>query len=124
MRRRGFTLVEVAASMVFIGITLVAILKMVSMANLSQSYKKDSLIASNLLQRKMEEIRSIKKNNFSAVVADAVGSAYAGYPGYILYVAESTNWKGNGYLTKIDVSIKWPGTNSPRETVSAVLANY
>ena len=125
MLPQGFTLIEVMSAMVIIAVAILALMRMFAVLTHTLSYREHAIIASSLAQRKMEEVRAIKKNNFEASVNDP-GSTYAGYEDYMLYVSETPSWKGFSYLKKIDVQVKWPypGGGTSSETISTLVASY
>ena len=125
MNRRGFTLIEVITSMVIIGISLVALMQVYTLTTRTQYYRVSSVVISNLLQKKMEEVLAVKGNDFSTGVEDSIGSYYTGYPDVKLTVHETSNWKSNPFLARIDVSAEWPSPQGSNftETVSALVAD-
>lgn len=104
MRNRGFSLVEVVASLVVMSIAMVAILGLFSYTNHYNAYKKERLIASNLLRRKIEELQCY---DFTYNLNTLFG-AYSEYPTYDLFVMETTNYASNPNLKKVEVTVAWP----------------
>lgn len=122
----GFTLIEVISSIVVIALSVLALLRMFSVLAEALSYRQHAVMASNLVQRKMEEVKCIKKNDFNASVTDSSGSSYSGYPDYTLFVWEANQYLTHDYLKRIDVTVEWGHSSgkTSSETISTVVANY
>ena len=118
MRRGGFTLVEVVASLLLASVTLVAVLNLIVTNMKSGQINNQRLAAFSLLIEKLEDARA---KGFSAFVADA-----GNVGGYSYVVVETFSYLGNAYLKKVDVSVSWntPAGANQSETVSTLLADY
>ncbi len=119
--KQGFTLIEVVASLVIVGIALVAILRMFSFGSRSNISNQDRVIACNLLQRKVEEI---KCKDFSTDVTES-GISYTNFSDYTLNVSQITPYNANSYLKRVDVDVNWANPlGSQSETMSTLVADY
>lgn len=114
----GFTLVEIAASLVIIGVALVSILGMFYVGSKAGRLSEERTIACNLLERKMEEIIS---RSF-ADIAEASGETYPDFPGYALDTSVTAL---SATMKEVTVSIRWPGAagGTNRETVTTRITN-
>jgi type II secretory pathway pseudopilin PulG len=117
-REEAFTLIEVVASLIIIGVALVAILGMFYVGSKTGKMNEDRLIAYNLLQRKMEEVRAKSFTN----IAGAINQNYSGFTDYTLDTTV-TNISSN--LKKVEVSVEWLDVfgRTRVETIATKLTN-
>ena len=118
---KAFTLLEVIAALAIISVSMLAVLQMLAFGSRCSTNSQRSLIAVNLLQKKMEEI---KAKDFSADVSEN-GFAYSNYPAYLFDVTQATGYLGNPFLKRVDVKILWPtpfGADQ-EQTVSTLIAD-
>jgi prepilin-type N-terminal cleavage/methylation domain-containing protein len=101
---KGFTLIEVVASLVLISTFFVAILGVFQAGMRINQVNQERIIAYNLMQRKLEEIKTY---DFIVNVDDLAGSPFASFPGYILKVRQVVPHAGNPMLKKVVVDIEW-----------------
>lgn len=116
--RSSFTLVEIAASLVILGVALVSILGMFYVGSKASRLSEERTIAYNLLQRKMEEV-------ISKIFADIAGASDETYPDFPNYTLDTSVTDLSATMKEITVSIRWPsatgGTN--QETITTKLTN-
>lgn len=128
---RGFTLIEVVASLVIVGIALVAILGMFSIGSRSNSFNQDKVVACNLLQRKLEEV---KCKSFDAINSDdddevitVNGSTYTLNVEVAPLGIDLTDFVGdNPPLKRVRANVSWAtlfGTGMS-ETAYTLIADY
>jgi len=119
---KGFTLVEVIASLIIVSVSMLSVMRFYRLLNLNHLVRYHSVIGGNLLQRKMEEIISEKRTDFDETIVDTSGTAYIGYPDYIFEVREFP-WKANPYLKMIEVKGIWPfpGGGTTEKTIRTVV---
>ena len=122
MKKDAFTIVEVLAAIVVVGLSLVAVMSMISMGHAQNQLDKERLIAADLLVRKMEEIKSIGFAN----AANQTNFTYSGYSNFPLDVTITANYSGNANLMKVDTTVRWMNIYNISEShqVSTLLANY
>lgn len=103
MRRHGFTLVEVVASLVMATVTLVSILNLLTMNAQGSHHNKERVIAYNLLQRKAEEIKALG----FGIDASTLGSTFTLPPGFSYTITQTLDpfATGNVFLKRIDVDV-------------------
>ncbi|HLF17543.1 MAG TPA: prepilin-type N-terminal cleavage/methylation domain-containing protein [Candidatus Omnitrophota bacterium] len=121
MKRGGFTLVEVMAAMVIVGVAFVSILGMYTVGIRISRQNRQKTEAYNLLTRKLEEI---KPANFATNVNQA-GFQYSGFPQYTLGVTQTAPFLGNPNLKRIEVGVSWNNSfgNLQAETIITLKAN-
>ena len=117
-KKNGFSLIEIVATLVILGITLVAIISLFSYGTRTMSLNKQRVIAYMLLQRKFEELKSDTFNNVNA----ESGILYSTFPDYSFDVAVQPAYGGNPYLKKVDISISW--TNNFGGTSTNTIATF
>lgn len=122
MQKKGFSLIEVVASFAIVGISMVALVKMLSLANANTTLNQKRVVAANLLQRKIEEI---KCKSFGKDVTES-NFSYTGFPDYRLSVTESVNYLSLADLKRVDVAINWATAIgiSHQEAISTLIANH
>lgn len=118
MKKKGFTLIEVVASLIIVGVALVAILGMFSISSRTSKLSEERVAAYNLLQRKMEEV---KAKDFASI-ASAPNESYSGFSDYTL---NTTVTNPSTYLKEVEVKIQWAvplgGTNE--ETITTKMTD-
>jgi len=122
MKKQGFSLFEVLASFVIVGVALVGVMKMFSMASTVGVFKKDAIMVSNLMQRKIEEIKCKK---FSVDVSES-GTVYAGFPSHSFDVTQTINYLSNPFLKRVSVTVLWndPSGIVQQETIPFFVADH
>ncbi|MDD5449298.1 MAG: type II secretion system protein [Candidatus Omnitrophica bacterium] len=101
-KNRGFTLVEIAASLMILGVAFVSILGMFYIGSRAGRLSEERTIAYNLLERKMEGTIS---KSFNAI-SDSLDETYDDFPGYTL---DTTVNNVSPTLKEITVAIRWQG---------------
>ena len=98
-------MLEVVAAVAVVGVSMVACMSMFGSGVKNYKSLEERVIAANLLQRKVEEIKAKDySTNFTAN-----GAIYAGYSMYLFYISESVfDPLGEGLsLKRIDVTLRW-----------------
>lgn len=131
MKEKAFTLIEVVASLVIVGIALVAMLGMFSLGSRSNVFNQDRVIACNLLQRKLEEVKCKTFGNINSNDDDEVitvnTSAYTLNVEVDPLKVDLTDFAGaDPPLKRVTVTVSWatPSGGSKTETVSTLIADY
>lgn len=103
--RDGFSIIEVVASFSIIGIGFTALLFMFGTAGKSSALSQERVIAANLIQFKIEEI---KCKPYSTNVTET-GAAYTGFSEYLIDVTEAPHDPDSQGLAlkKVVVTIRW-----------------
>lgn len=119
----GFTIVEIAASLLIIGIVVVPILRLTQLINTAQHLSERDFAAAQLIQAKMEEITS---KPFAVDLSES-GAVYPEFSGYAFDVVEENPYaktSGAGLaLKKVTVTVSWNTVlGSRNETVSTLIA--
>jgi len=103
----AFTLVEVVASVLLVGLAIVASLRLFIMLMQLQGNNQSKFIAANLLQAKMEEI---KARGFGVDVSES-GTSYNDYEDYRFDVIEENPYSETSaeglQLKKVIVTLDW-----------------
>jgi hypothetical protein len=94
---------EVILSIVVLETIAVALLGMMTFGTRTGLIHEEMLTAINLLQWKVEEIKS---RPYTTNVTE-LGSFYPGYNTYTFNVSQTTNYAGNPYLKKVDIFLTW-----------------
>ena len=110
-------MIEVVASLVIVGVSLVAILAIFSLGTKGRTFKERQLIACDLLQRKVEEVKCKK---FATNVSEA-NSSYTGFPEYAFDVTEQFNHASNPYLKKVTIIIGWENPFGVRQQETIII---
>lgn len=123
LRQKGFSLVEVIATLMLLGVSLVAVSSLFSMGNQMAAVDQGTHVVCGLLQRKMEEARS---RPFDDDVSET-GVYYTGYAGYNIDVTQDVDYLGytdDGKLKRITVTVGWTENNQWRsETIYSCISN-
>lgn len=114
--RRGFTLIEVMATLLLVGIVLPAIMEGISLANSAGAYAKTSLQATALAQMKLNEIAATTIANAQPTTGVYSGGFASVDPQYGSYKwsAEMTerndmeNELGITGIIELTVRVSWP----------------
>lgn len=104
-KQNGFSLIEVVASMVIVGVTVVAVMNMFSAVVKSSEENKNRLIAYTLLHQKAEEI---KAKDFNAITADT--GSFPGFTGfnYLVNVTYPFDPNSDGVsMKKVVIQVGW-----------------
>ena len=101
--RRSFTFIEMLAAIALLEVVTVSGLTMFSFSNRTTAIIKESLIVTDLLQAKVEEIES---QDFTKNVT-AAGVHYSPYDNYLIDVTQVVPYLTNPYLKKITVKCSW-----------------
>ena len=105
MRKNGFSLIEAIASIVVVGVTIVAILNMFRTVTKSSTENRQRLIAYNLLHQKAEET---KAKDFNAITTDT--GSFAGFPGFTYLVNVTYPYDPNSEgvsMKRVAVQVGW-----------------
>ena len=102
-KKSGFSLVEVVCSFIVVGVSLVAILGTFFLGTKGNTFKERQMVACDLLQRKVEEIKCKK---FATPVAET-NTNYTDFPDYHFDVTELVGYDSNPYLKKVTVIVGW-----------------
>jgi len=123
MKKNGFSLVEVVASFVIVGLAIIGVMQMFAMDAFTSVLREDSLAVVNLMRQKVEEL---KFKPFKEDVTDVSGTSSTGFEDYVFTVEQINEWEGNPFLKKIEVTATWnsfKGTQR-QEEVSFLKADY
>ena len=120
-RRRGFSLVEILATVVILGAMAVSTLQMYSFGTRTNGIVEEELMADNLLQYKVEEAKCkpFAKN------LTAVAQVVAPYTKYSFDITQNIPYLGNLYLKKVTVTCKYTSLlgMSKMKTIVFLVAN-
>jgi len=111
--RRGFTLVEVLTTMVFLGVTLPACMRAITQALTAASFCKNTTQATVLAEEKINEIISQGVYDETSESGD-----FQDYPGFPIYRWQYQAYLANSdmmYLYQIDLIVEWEERGVPRE---------
>jgi prepilin-type N-terminal cleavage/methylation domain-containing protein len=103
MKNRGFSLMEVLASMAIVGIALVAIMLAFSLGGREVVTRREELIALNVMRGKMEEIKCKK---FSDVI-DQSAVPCTELPSCLYQVVTVPAGPPLVTLKKVELSLQW-----------------
>ena len=114
---QGFSLAEVLGAVVLLGLGLTAGMTMFQNISRSSVYNQERLVAENLLQMKIEEIKALGYNE------TYLNTPYADFPDYAFIISESSyDPELEGLALKmIDVTVSW-NSGASAETVTFLLA--
>ena len=98
--RRGFSLLEILIALVLFTVGFVAILGIFSRAILSSSDAEKTVVATNLAQKKMEEMRNL-------AYADIASEAKAAVSGFTSFQREVTITEPQTDLKQVVVTAYW-----------------
>jgi len=101
--KKGFTLIEIVATLVILGITLVSIVSLFSYGTRAMTLNKQNTIATMLLQKKYEELKSTKFDN----IINVSGATYSTFPDYSIDINVQSSYGGNPFLKKVEIRITW-----------------
>ena len=103
INRRAFSLMEVILSIVILETIAVAMLGMVTFGTRAGLMHEEMLTAINLLQWKVEEIKS---RPFNTSVTES-GTWYPTFDTYTFNINQTMSYLGNPYLKKVEVFLTW-----------------
>ncbi len=101
----GVTLLEVLVAMVILGVALLLLLNMAMVALDGNDWSNKTTLVTQLLQEKLEQLRSIKDNGLAS------GSDTASGLTRTWYVSDVSS-----HLKKVDVLIKWEDVRARMHT--------
>ena len=100
MSKKGFTLLEVLLAILLTVTGFVALLQAASVALSASGYNEAELVAINLAQDKIEDVRTV---SFSSI-ADEAKAAVPDYPAFSREVVVTTPQSG---LKQVSVNVYW-----------------
>ena len=107
--QRGLTLLEVMVSMMILGVSLLLLLNMGMVALNGNDWSNKTTIASQLMQQKLEELRSTLKFSNGSDTAQGMTREWR-------VTSEGSN------LQKIDITVKWMDINN--RSMNSSLTTY
>jgi prepilin-type N-terminal cleavage/methylation domain-containing protein len=116
-QKRAFTLPEVLAAMVLIGITLPSIMKGVSLSLAASDNARRKVEAAGLAESKLAELTADAKSQLSS--AGGSGDFGADYPGYQW---EATTVDIDTDVQEIDVRVFWNAHGAERDVTISSMA--
>ncbi len=133
IHRQGFTLIEVLVGIIIISIISVACFTTVSLLTRSTETSRDTIIAINLMQKSMEEVRRIAQSNFDDLetcsfpvagpTGDACGFAdiQTDFPQYTRTLSVTNEFAASKELKRVMITVNWSDLGKARELKSMVL---
>lgn len=133
IKKNGFTLIEVIVGIVIVAIISVACFTTVSLLTRSTETSRNAIIATNLMQKSMEEVRRVAESNFddlnscSFPIAGPTGDAcgfeeiQTAFPDYTRTLTVSNAYAISEELKKVIVQINWNDMGKARELKSMIL---
>lgn len=120
-RPNGFTLVEILAAIVLLATMALSIMNLYAFGTKTNALLEEDLIAANLMQYKIEEI---KCQPFSKDVT-AVDTEIASFSKYRFDVTQTTPYYGSGSLKEVDVACRYTSAVGVAkvETIRFVMAD-
>ncbi|MFH0763589.1 MAG: prepilin-type N-terminal cleavage/methylation domain-containing protein [Candidatus Omnitrophota bacterium] len=110
--RKGFTLLEVLLAIMLFSAGVVTLLQVVNTALFAGGLNENEIIAANLLQEKIEELRN---EDFAGINSEDPPVAVDGFPGFTRGVTATTPRTG---LREVSVTVYWHARND-RMSVNA-----
>ena len=117
MPRSGFTLLEVMLALILFAVGTVAAVELLRLAQANAAQGENTLIATYLAQRRLEELRNVAYGSLANEAKATVGSP-AGYSRFSRQVTVTTPY---GNLKQLVVTIYW---NAPGGETSLSLQTY
>ncbi|MEK7774641.1 MAG: prepilin-type N-terminal cleavage/methylation domain-containing protein [Candidatus Zixiibacteriota bacterium] len=99
LNQRGLTLLEVMVAMMILGVSLLLLLNMGMVALNGNDWSNKTTVASQLMQQKLEEIRSTAKFSNGSDTAQGMTREWK-------VTSAGTN------LQKLDITVKWMDINN------------
>ncbi len=131
---KGFTLIEVLVGVIIISIISIASFTTVSVLTRSTEASRNQIIASNLIQKSMEEVRRVAQTEFDdlntcafpaggALTGDACGFEVTDthFPGFSRTLTVTNEELHSAELKRVVVSASWMDMGSPRNLTSVML---
>ena len=112
----GFTLLEIMLALVLFAVGIVAIMELMQRAQAGVSDGESVLLATQLAQKRMEELRNVAYGSLADESAAALASPFARFTRAV----DVTQLYSNT-LTQIDVTVSW---TAPGGTVNVALQTY
>src|SRR5258706_2116467 len=106
--RRGFTLLEVLATLVLIGIILPSVMHGISLATIAAGEAKHKVEAASLAQSKLSELIADYQT------LNQTGASGGSFPDYPLYTWSSTTEQRDTNLSQISVRVTWQSRGQER----------
>ena len=97
---KGFTLLEIMLAILLLGTGLAVLLQVVSAGLFAGGVNENEIIAANLAQEKIEELR----NASYAGIADEIKAVVTGFPAFQRSVSVTTPQAG---LKQVSVTVYW-----------------
>ena len=122
-KRRGFTLIEVLVTLVFIAIVLPALMRGIGMTTQTAERAKKRTTATVLGQSKLSEL-AVGITTGQAQNGNSSGDFGGQWPGY-RWEADIQNWSQDNTsmgIQEIDLKISWDDLGSPRTITLSTLA--
>jgi prepilin-type N-terminal cleavage/methylation domain-containing protein len=116
-RNRGFTLVEVLACLVFLGILMPVVISALLVANRAGVTSERSAVAAQLGENRLSEL--MLNNEWSS--ASSRGDFGLEWPGY-RWELSKTDW-GNGAMTELTLDVAFPVQGIEHKVRLATLVN-
>lgn len=121
-RQRGFTLIEVLASMLLLGVSITALLSGISWGINTAAMQRENQIATQILTERMDTIRlyshSLITNNAYFPKTVTVTNVGSGKQVYTLSMTVTNNFLGVNYrtnLAQVTLTLNWSTYGTPRQ---------
>jgi prepilin-type N-terminal cleavage/methylation domain-containing protein len=133
MKHKGFTLTEVLVGIVVIAIISLASFTTISLLTRSTETSRNTIIATNLMQKSMEEVRRVAQSNFDDLetcafpVAGPTGDAcgfqqiQADFPGFTRTLSITNEHATSEELKRVQVTVDWNDMGTARQLKSVIL---
>ena len=116
--KKGFSLLEVMLAILLFGIGLVFLLQIVNTGLFVSGQNEDTVIAANLAQEKMEELRNAA---YAALVSETPAAAVSGFTGFTREVLVGDLTPAQTGLKQITVNVNWSAKN---QTMTTTMVTY
>ena len=103
--QKGITLLEVMIAMIILGMALLLLLNMAMVALDGNDWSNKTTVATQLLQEKMEQLRSLRNSGLTNGTDTAQG-----------FARSWTVTNGGDHLRQVDVKISWEDIRAKMQT--------
>ena len=112
-RKGGFSLLEVMLAILLFGTGLVFLLQIVNTGLFVGGQNEDTVIAANLAQEKIEELRN---DAYADLVSETPAVAVPGFPAFTREVSVGDSTPAQTGLKEVSVKVNWAAKNSVMTT--------